>query len=109
MPLNRESMSDALQKVDDRFHSVNFSNTGARQGYATPHRNTLVDPRRFGAVGEGGETGFPYELWVYNGHGRPIRERDRGKEQDVGIRFIFIDINGYGRYKLEASSSMANK
>jgi GWxTD domain-containing protein len=109
IPLNRESMSDALQKVEDRFHAVNFSNTGGRLGYATPQQNIIIDPRRLGAVGEGGDTAYPYELWVYNQSGDPIRKRDKVLEPDHGLRFIFIDREGYGRYRLESSSSMANK
>jgi GWxTD domain-containing protein len=109
IPLNRESMSDALQKVEDRFHAVNFSNTGGRLGYARPQQSIIVDPRRLGAVGEGGEVAFPYELWVYNQSGDPIRKRDKILEPGHGLRFIFIDREGYGRYRLESSSSMANK
>ena len=107
MPLNRESVSDALQKVEDRYHPVNFSNTGGRLGYAKTHKNIIIDPRRLGAVGEGGETASPFELWIYNQSGEPIRKRDRNLEQDHGLRFIFIDREGYGRYRLESSSSMA--
>jgi GWxTD domain-containing protein len=109
IPLNRESMSDAMEKVRDRYHPVNFSNSGGRLGYSKPQRDIIVDPRRLGAVGEGGDTAYPYELWVYNQTGDPIRERDRNLEPDHGLRFIFVDREGYGRYKLESSSSMANK
>ena len=108
IPLNRETMSDAMQKIEDRFHAINFSNTGGRLGYATP-QSIIVDPRRLGAVGEGGETAFPFELWIYNDSGAPIRKRDRNLEQDHGIRFIFVDREGYGRYRLESSSSMTNR
>ena len=59
--------------------------------------------------GEQGDVGYPYELWTYNGGGDPILERDRSLEPDIGLRFIFIDTEGYGRYKLESSSSMMNK
>lgn len=109
IPLNRESISDALQKVQDKYHAVNFSNTGARIGYATPSKDIIVDPRRLGSVGEGGDAGYPYELWIYNGPGQPIRAQDRAMEPDIGMRFIFVDSEGYGRYSLESSSSMANK
>jgi GWxTD domain-containing protein len=99
IPLNRESMSDALQKVEDRYHPVNFSNTGGRMGYAKPQQNIVVDPRRLGAVGEEGNTAYPYELWIYNQSGDPIRKRDRNLEPDHGLRFIFVDREGYGRYR----------
>jgi len=106
IPLNRESLSDALMKVEDRYHAVNFSNTGGRPGYATPQQNIVIDPRRLGAVGEGGDTASPYELWIYNQNGDPIRKRDESIEPDQGLRFIFVDREGYGRYRLESSSSM---
>jgi GWxTD domain-containing protein len=109
VPLNRESMSDAMEKVKDPYHPVNFSNTGGRLGYAKPQRDIIVDPRRLGAVGEGGETASPYELWVYDQSGDPIRKRDKNLEPDQGLRFMFVDREGYGRYKLESSSSMTNK
>ncbi len=109
VPLNRESTSDALEKVRDRYHPVNFSNTGGRIGYAKPHRDIIIDPRRLSAVGEGGETASPYELWIYNQTGDPIRKRDKNLEANIGVRFLFVDREGYGRYKLESSSSMSNK
>jgi GWxTD domain-containing protein len=108
IPLNRETLSDAMQKVEDRFHAVNFSNTGGRLGYARPQQNIIVDPRRLGAVGEGGDTAYPFELWVYNQSGDPIRKRDRTLEAEHGLRFIFVDREGYGRYNLESSSTMAD-
>ena len=110
IPMNRETLSDAMEKVSDRFHSVNYSSTGgARGNYARPSRDIVTDPRRIGAVGEGGNVASAYELWIYNGIGDPILKSDKSAEPDIGLRFIFIDREGYGRYKLESSSSMANK
>lgn len=109
IPRNRESLSDAVEKVRDKYHAVNFSTSGARQGYADRPGDAVYDPRHVGAIGEGGNVGYPYELWVYNGGGRPILERDRSLEQDVGMRFLFIDRDGYGRYKLESTSTMIGK
>lgn len=107
IPLNRESLSDAMEKVEDKYHPVNFSNTGGRVGYPKPPPD--VDPRRLGVIGEGGNEGYPYELWLYNGGGEPLLARDRAMEADIGLRFIFVDKEGFGRYRLESSSSMANK
>jgi GWxTD domain-containing protein len=109
VPQNRESLSDAMQKVEDKFHPINYSNTGARLRFARPGDNIFVDPRHLGMVGEQGDVGFPYELWTYNSGGDPILERDRALETDIGMRFMFVDTEGYGRYKLESSSSMMSK
>ena len=99
----------SLEKVDDKFHPINYSNTGARLRFARPGQNIFIDPRRLGMVGEQGDVGYPYELWTYSGGGAPILVRDQVLEVDVGMRFIFIDTEGYGRYKLETSSSMMDK
>jgi len=110
IPINRESVSDALDKIDNRFHPVSFSAHGVRGTYdGSPTKDVIIDPRRIGAVGEGGNVAYPFELWVYNKSGQPILERDRALEPDIGLRFIFIDREGYGRYKLESSSSMTDK
>ncbi len=109
IPVNRESVSDALEKIDNRFHPVSFSAHGVRGPHGTPSKDVIIDPRRIGAVGEGGNVAYPFELWVYNNSGKPILERDRALEPDIGLRFIFIDREGYGRYKLESSSSMTDK
>lgn len=109
IPVNRESVSDALEKIDNRFHPVSFSAHGVRGPHSTPSKDVIIDPRGIGAVGEGGNVAYPFELWVYNNSGKPILERDRALEPDIGLRFIFIDREGYGRYKLESSSSMTDK
>jgi GWxTD domain-containing protein len=109
IPVNRESVSDALEKIDNRFHPVSFSAHGVRGAHESPSKDVIIDPRRIGAVGEGGNVAYPFELWIYNNSGQPILERDRSLQPDIGLRFIFIDREGYGRYKLESSSSMTDK
>ena len=109
VPLNRESIADAIEMVDNRYHPVSFSNQGAKAQMPGPAKDVIVDPHRIGVVGEGGNTVYPYELWVYNGCGEPILSRDRALEPDIGLRFIFVDREGFGRYTLESSSSMTDK
>ncbi len=65
VPENRESISDAMQKVDDKYHPVDYSTNGTRLRYSRPGENIVVDARRISVVGEQGNVGFPYELWIY--------------------------------------------
>ncbi|UCH83954.1 MAG: GWxTD domain-containing protein [Candidatus Latescibacterota bacterium] len=110
VPKNRESLAEAMQKVDDKYQPVSFSSSGGNPlRYARPGQNIDVDPRRLSVIGEQGNVGYPYELWIYESGGDPIRERDKAMEQDIGMRFIFVDTDGYGRYKLESSSIMIGK
>jgi GWxTD domain-containing protein len=109
VPENRESISDAMKKVDNKYYPISYSSKGTPLRYARPGGNLEVDPRRLSVIGEQGNVGYPYELWIYEAGGDPIRERDKAMEQDIGMRFIFIDTEGYGRYKLESSSIMLSK
>jgi GWxTD domain-containing protein len=106
LPMNRESTSDAIAKVKDKYRPVIFSTHGGRPVFNRPGSDIVVDKRRVGKVGEGGNVAYPYELWIYEGRGDPILPRDKGLSPEIGLRFLFIDRDGYGRYKLEVSSSL---
>jgi GWxTD domain-containing protein len=66
--------------------------------------------RSGGEIGETGRTrgGFnveekEYEVWTYNERGRILG--DRGKvSTGLGMRFVFVDLEGYGNYRLIESS-----
>ena len=106
IPVNRETTAEAFETVKDRFQPVSFAR-GA--GSATAARNIVIDPRQIARVGEGGNTAFPFELWIYDGGGEPLLKQDMIMEQGIGMRFIFVDREGFGRYKLESSSTMTPK
>lgn len=111
IPMNRETTSDAIAKVMDRYHPIVYSTHGSRPNYYKQGTSTdvVMDKRRLGVIGEGGNTAYPYELWVYNDRGDPLLERDSASAIDLGLRFIFIDREGYGSYKLEVSSSLLDE
>jgi hypothetical protein len=48
-------------------------------------------------------------LWLYNSAGEPILSRDRVIDPDIGTRYLFIDREGYGVYRLEASTKISDK
>lgn len=111
IPMNRETTSDAIAKLMDRYHPVMYSSHGQRPYYNKQGTSTdvIMDKRRLGVIGEGGNTAYPYELWIYNDEGQPLLERDQPSSPDLGLRFIFIDREGYGSYKLEVSSSLMDE
>ena len=109
LPLNRETVTEAVQMVEDPYYAMNFSAHGVKLYHNTASRNDVVDPRGVGAERVGDSVGYPFELWVYHASGEPLLGRDRVQEIDIGMRYLFIDRNGYGRYKLEGSSSISTK
>jgi len=46
-----------------------------------------------------------YELWIYHGGGAPWLPEDKGVAIDAGLRVLFMDTTGYGRYRLRKSSA----
>jgi GWxTD domain-containing protein len=108
IPVNRETISEAFAAVEDKYHPVNYSTHGVKP-YSTVTRSNDIDPRRLGHIGEGGNTAYPFELWVYNGAGKPILSRDRLIDPDIGMRYLFIDREGYGVYRLESSTKISDK
>jgi GWxTD domain-containing protein len=108
IPVNRETISEAFAVVEDRFHPINYSTHGVKR-YNSAIRPPIIDHRRQSQVGEGGNTAFPFELWIYTGAGKPILNQHREMDPDIGTRFLFVDREGYGLYRLEASSKISDK
>jgi hypothetical protein len=108
IPVNRETISEAFALVEDRYHPVNYSTHGIKP-YLNSIRPPVFDHRRMSQVGEGGNTAFPFELWIYNDAGDPILKRHKEKDPDIGTRYLFVDREGYGVYRLETSSKISDK
>lgn len=109
IPINEETVQEAIETVSDKYHPINLSSHSVKP-YASPSsRSVVTDPRDLGRDREGDHTSFAFELWVYHTAGDPILERDRTKEADIGMRYLFTDRQGYGIYKMESSSSITNK
>jgi GWxTD domain-containing protein len=108
IPVNRETISEAFAMVEDRYHPINYSTHGVKP-YKNAIQPPIIDHRRMSQVEEGGNTAFPFELWIYNNAGDPILKRDQVIDPDIGTRFLFVDREGYGVYKLETSSKISDK
>lgn len=47
----------------------------------------------------------PYEIWTYDSHGREAATRHGLNEVASGLKFVFVDDQGYGEYTLRYSST----
>jgi GWxTD domain-containing protein len=108
IPVNRETISEAFAVVEEKYHAFNYSTHGVKR-YTNSIRPPVIDHRRMSQVGEGGNTAFPFELWIYNDAGDPILKRHREQDPDIGMRYLFVDREGYGVYRLETSSKISDK
>lgn len=107
MPWNRVDVYEALGKLSDQYEVVIH---GTKKEGPAAQRVTVIDQQvrqRLDGLhpfrGEGMDTGA-YELWIYNIKGDPIMEKDRLMTIRSGLRFLFVDKDGYGEYTLVGSS-----
>lgn len=110
IPLNYDSLAEAEAMVENPYHPLNLSSSNSKL-YQTPKsKNTFAaDGRESARYREEDNTSVPYELWIYHAGGEPLLARDRVQEMDIGMRFLFVDRDGHGAYKLERSSSISSK
>jgi GWxTD domain-containing protein len=109
IPLNYDTLEEAEAVVENPYHPLNMSSSGQKL-YAVPKsRNSLTGEGSSARYRPEDNTGVPFELWVYLAGGDPILQRDRVYEVGPGMRYLFVDRDGHGEYKLEKSSSISNK
>lgn len=109
VPLNYESLAEAQKVVEDPYHPLNMSSS-SQKIYATPKtRNSIAESSPNSRNRAEDNTGAPYELWIYVSGGAPILKRDEVQEAEIIMRFLFVDRDGHGQYKLESSSSISDK
>jgi GWxTD domain-containing protein len=109
IPVNYDTLEEAEQVVENPYHPLNMSSSSAKL-YATPKtRNSIAGASANARYRSEDNTAVPYELWIYQAGGTPILKRDDVQEADIGMRFLFVDRDGHGQYKLERSSSISEK
>jgi GWxTD domain-containing protein len=109
IPSNFETLAEAEAVVENPYHPLNMSSSGQKL-YAVPKSsNALLGQGSSARYRSEDNTGVPYELWIYNAGGQPILPRDHVHEAETSTRFLFVDRDGHGQYKLEKSSSISNK
>jgi GWxTD domain-containing protein len=110
IPLNYDSLAEAEAVVENPYHPLNLGSSNSKI-YKTPKtRNSFAsDGRESARYRSEDNTVVPYELWIYHAGGEPLLARDRVNEMDIGMRYLFVDRDGHGAYKLERSSSISTK
>jgi GWxTD domain-containing protein len=100
---------EALEKVDDAYvaseHRRNEDpdQMGSTRGTSAWDRS-LRTQEHSRVIGPANEV-VSYELWLYRGGGTPLLPEDKGVAIDAGLRVLFVDTGGYGRYRLRKSSA----
>lgn len=104
-----EGGEEALQKVDDAYTAsehVDADRVGSTHDMSSGERAVRKEERRR-LIGPGNEV-VSYELWIYAGGGDPLLPVDKGVTIDSGLRVLFVDLDGYGHYRMRKSSARLN-
>jgi GWxTD domain-containing protein len=102
---------EVLDKVDDVFvaaeHPKNSTLDPELQGSGRtedPRNRASERTEEHSRIVGGGNEVAGYELWVYKGAGSAILPQDKAITFDTGLRVLFVDVTGYGYYRLRKSS-----
>ncbi len=101
VPFNRGDVAEAMDQLEDKYNIITHSTSST--SIAAPVARIVVEGKSSPFVGDGFDTGG-YELWIYNLKGDPLFERDRLMTVYAGIRFLFVDREGVGEFKLVGTS-----
>ncbi len=101
LPFNREDVSEAMEQLEDKYKVITHSTS--TDGITAPQARIVMEGKSSPFRGDGFDAGS-YELWIYNLKGEPIFERDRLMTVKTGLRFLFVDMDGVGQYKLVGTS-----
>lgn len=108
VPKTREDMTEALEKLEDEYKVIAFGSSrgpGSAE-YPRVQSRTLLGTRMSDGIpfrGVGMDLGA-FELWIYDLRGEPLLERDRIMTVQSGLRFLFVDKDGIGEFRLIGTS-----
>jgi GWxTD domain-containing protein len=101
VPFNRGDVSEAMDRLEDKYKVITHSTSSGNM--AAPMARIVMEGKSSPFVGDGFDTGG-YELWIYHLKGDPLFERDRLMTVYAGLRFLFVDREGVGEFKLVGTS-----
>jgi len=105
VPKDRADLLSGMEKIGDEYEIVLEGSRSDQDAMIRDTRPRIVSPERQRATrgNVGGDAGS-FEIWTYNVKGDPIFPGDTGMTLKSGLRFLFLDSDGYGDYRLVGTS-----
>ena len=104
VPKDRGDLYEGIEKIQDEYKIVvdGFSNRPSALNVVRP---PLYSPEKGRALrGMVGSDAGSFEIWSYNFKGDPLLADDKGMTVHQGMRFLFVDKDGFGDYRLIGTS-----
>lgn len=105
VPKDRAELGEGLEKIGDEYKIIVDGSEGQLSQRMKNTAPTIVSPERQRATrGNVGDDTGSFEIWSYNLKGDPLLPGDEGMTLKQGFRFLFLDADGYGDYRLVGTS-----
>jgi GWxTD domain-containing protein len=103
LPQSRDDLYEGLDKIITEYKIISDGITTEKS--VKDVRPVIISPEKQRATrGDVGSDTGSFEVWTYGFKGDPLLPDDAGMTIDQGLRFLFIDRDGYGSYQLVGSS-----
>jgi len=103
VPQGRDDLYEGIDKIIDEYKIIVDGITTTKS--VKDQRPLIISPEKqsttTGSVGN--DTGA-FEIWDYSINGDPLLPGDRGMTVKQGLRFMFLDKDGIGDYRLVGTS-----
>jgi GWxTD domain-containing protein len=103
LPQGRSDLFEGIDKVATDYKIISDGITTTKS--MKDKRPLIISPEKQRATrGTVGNDVGSFEVWSYSFKGDPILPEDKGMTTKQGLRFLFIDKDGIGDYRLVGSS-----
>lgn len=103
VPRDRDDLYEGIDKIMSDYKIIVDSYWISSRSKDV--RPAIISPEKQRSIrGLVGDDAGSYEVWNYNFRGDPILPDDKRMTYDQGLRFLFVDKNGYGEYQMVGTS-----
>ena len=103
LPQGRDDLYEGIEKITTEYKIIAEGITTTKS--MKDQRPMIISPeKRRGTRGTVGSDVGSFEIWNYSFKGDPLLPEDRGMTTRQGLRFMFLDKDGVGDYRLLGSS-----
>jgi GWxTD domain-containing protein len=102
LPQGQDDLSEGIQKI---INDYKIMVDGIMTQPIKDQRPLIIRPeQKRTQIGTGGNDAGSFEIWNYSVKGDPLLQEDKGMTVKQGLRFLFLDKDGIGDFRLVGTS-----
>jgi len=103
LPQGRDDLYEGIDKIIDEYKII-VEGITTTKSMKDPRPLILSPEKQSTTTGSVGNDTGAFEIWDYSIKGDPLLPGDRGMTVERGLRFMFLDKDGIGDYRLVGTS-----